>query len=282
MTEEQILEQFESIRKHFHDGDLNAVKMEYSSFSKNAISFLEQQNQKLSELNKQDSILADNISMQLIKLQSFAEETSRLEEEDSELQKEFNVIEEQIRGIESKISDAYKQINSAKFINEADPIIKQINKYSHEIPKYEEHIQKYQNEFLKADSELKALKKTLAEREEHKTATLRKNQNRKVELEARMHRASSNASILESQQIKAEEEAINEISKPSLIIHRTADSDAEIVRKLKIRLEQAILENTKSKAKLTSLTQDLDALHDEAMVLKSLARTNSPDNIQKK
>ena len=267
---DEVFEAVEEIRKLLEEDNITAVQEKYQNFLEMTLSSIQSENESISEQKKEDENLADHIGLTLMKMQSFAEQNAQLEDQEKHLNNNVSDIQENIIKLDEKISNYYKQIQESDFIFEFSSYQKQISDFEARLPQIEKDSQKYIKDFEETKKELENLQNMLIEQEDQKNAIIKRNQNRSNEIETRL-RSQQNSSLIPT----TEEKTIPEKpSEPSLIIHRTADSGSELVRKLKIDMEQAILKNTQAKAALQSLNQDLDALREESMVLKSLARMN--------
>ncbi|OHS96854.1 hypothetical protein TRFO_09751 [Tritrichomonas foetus] len=222
----------------------------------------------MNDIKRENEYLVDDISQKLIKLQNLSEDITQYEEEIKRSQEEMEKFKQQI--------DEQTQINgvlSAKLDKRKllIPQIKNVFKSLSEIEKTNSAgaTEDIEFELIKQKElrdQIEKIKRSMNDTTIRSKSLIKKNQMKASELEAKIKRNSSSTNLLTLEQ--------NEKQKvgPSMIIHKTQDSQADEVRLLHTSMEDSLRANSTLRAQLNNLKSDLNAVREENAALKELMR----------
>jgi chromosome segregation ATPase len=136
-----------------------------------------------------------------------------------------------------------------------------------QLPRIRDQIAAEKDRQAQLRAEIERVNQLLSEGDPITRQKLKKNQMKVLELEAKIKKVGSMPSRIELPEPEIKPAG------PSMIIHRTQDSEADEVRALRAAMEEAIQQNAAIRAQITGLDSDLTAMHQENEALKKVLRS---------
>ena len=239
---------------------------EYLKFYQVAVDALDLNEARMSDMKRENEYLVDDVSSKLEQLQNLSEDMTQYEAEIERTKQENIKFNAQIEVQKNLNEDLRAKLNKRKqTIPKLKDIARKIEIFKNENIEDDENegneVEK-QNEIRK---QIEELQKKITDNTIYAKSIIKKNQMKEAELKAKIKKTKSSSNFFEPKSPK-------KAAGPSMIIHRTQDSQADEVRLLHTSMEEALRTNATVKAQLSNLSHDLDAVREENTALKALMR----------
>jgi hypothetical protein len=261
----QALEASINVAELFERRDPSAPAA-FNEFYTLAVQALDMHAMQLDQMARARSDFDDQLSFTLTKLQNAAETRENI----AERKKSSQIMSAEIESLtDGNRLLASKLVRYSSLETEIDSLSRSIARLEAKLPQIQDEITAEQSKQAKILAEIEALGSVSSESDEVLRRKIKKNQMKIVELEAVIRKTQSTSA---SEPPVQREEPKPKVA-PSMIIHRTQDSDADEVRVLRTAMEECLQQNSAVKSELLNLRQDLAAMQEENAALKELMRS---------
>jgi regulator of replication initiation timing len=240
----------------------------FNDFYALAIRALDLQQAQLSEMQSTRDDFLDQVSLKLLKMGTMKEEVTKLEDQVQATIRNIGFLRDEKESlIERNRILAIRLSRYATLNDELAAIGRSCDDIEPQLPHIRDQIAAEKARQAQLRAEIERVNRLLSEGDPTTRQKLKKNQMKVLELEAKIKKTGSVPSVIDllEPEIKP--------AGPSMIIHRTQDSEADEVRTLRTAMEEAIKQNAAIRTQITGLDSDLTAMHQENEALKKVLRS---------